>query len=323
MAPQLPPEAPTPEQVRQAWRQAFAEPAADGDRQRDLGVLLDGLPMIASGRVQDGGRELTVGDVVEKAAAHAPAVGWRARERPFLAELARRALALGLPRGPNADEDPLVHPHRALIDPQAADAALAFARATVAVELQSSGLLAVVVARHLAWRAREGEAGRRQPALPWLAPLLEDCLAQCLLVSALAGEKAGPEAAEVTWLLRQLMLLYAECHRENTAWPAGPLAACCALGVLLHRPREAGLVKDFKERVKGWNGWGDEDAWPTRLPGAGLDDVKARLTEHIAAAVGAANRRVWMRRALEQALEGCWPPLLSFCLSAPEAQKKA
>jgi hypothetical protein len=312
--------APAAEQVLHAWRQTFEPPAAD--HARALGVLLDGLPLFAAGCVRDDNREVTLREVVERALAHEPAQGWRvsgttAEGRPFLPELGRRALALGHPRPVRADEcpdeDPLLHPHRNRLDPHCADALLAFARALAAVEMQSSGLLAVVAARHLHWRKRETEHGRPQPVMDWLGPLLEEACAQCLLVSALVAGKAGPEQAEVTRLVRQLIAAYDECRAAATPWPAGPLTACCALGLLMRCPRDAALVREFKERVRAWPGWDDEDAWPTRLPGAGLEDVKVRLTERVAACLGVADRRLWPRRGLEPLLEGCWPPLLSFC----------
>jgi hypothetical protein len=306
--------APTAEEIRGARALAFAPPAdadAAGDHARQLGILLDGLVIIAAGRVHDeAGQPLTLARVIAQAAAHEPAAGWQVERRPFLAELARRVLALGLLDADYPDEDLLLNPRRTRIDPDCADAPLAFARAVTALELQSAELLAAVVARHLEWRAREDGAGRPQPALPWLGPLLEDLAAQCLLVGALAGG----ERAERLSLWRRFAAAY-EAARAAEGWPAGPLAACCALGLLLRRPREGALVAEFRQRVADWPGWQDEDAWPTRHPGASLSELQARLTEQAADALGVAERKLWPRAALAPLLEGSWPALLSFCFT--------
>jgi hypothetical protein len=298
--------APTAEEIRTAWALAVAADAA-GDRTRHLGILLNGLAAIAAGRVHDETGPLTLARVVAVTEAHEGATDWQVEQRPFLAELARRVLALGHLDADYPDEDLLLNPRRTRIDPDCADAPLAFARAVTALELQSAELLAAVVARHLAWRAREEDAGRPQPVLPWLGPLLEDPAAQCLLVGALAGG----ERAERVRLWRRLVAAY-EAARAAGGWPAGPLAACCALGLLLRRPREAALVAEFKQRVTDWPGWQDEDAWPTRHPGADLNELQVRLTERAADAIGVAGRKLWPRAALEPLLEGRWPALLSF-----------
>jgi hypothetical protein len=253
---------------------------------------------------------------VDRLAAHEPAAGWQAEvaagspeRRPFLAELARRVLALGFLREGYADEDPLLNPIHTRIDPDCADGPLALARAVTAVELHDADLLSVVVGRHLGCRGRE-------EVLAWLGPLLEDTAAQCLLVAALAGGRA-----ETRGLFRRLVGSYEDCRGQEGAaapgWPAGPLAACCALGLLLRRPREARLLAEFKDSVEDWPGWQDEDAWPTRHPGA---DLKVRLTERAAAALGVGERRLWPRAAVAAVLESCWPPLLSFGFTTPKGQ---
>ena len=304
----------TAEQIRAAWALTFAQPldANSPDKgARRLGTLLDGLALIAAGRVYDGpDQPLTLVRVVTQAAAYPPAADWQIERRPFLAELARRVLALGHVHAACPDEDSLLNPRQACIDPDCADAPLAFARAVTAVELQSAELLAVVVARHLEWRAREEAAGRPQPALRWLGPLLDDLTAQCLLVAALAASERA--AARTLW--RRLVAAY-ESSAEPTHWPAGPLTACCALGLLLRRPREATLVEEFRKRVADWSGWQDEDAWPTRHACASLGELQTRLTERAAAALGVAERKLWPRTALAPLLEGCWPALLSFCFA--------
>ncbi len=321
MSQQVPINAPlTAEQVGHAWKRAF-EPSV-ADHARALGVLLDGLPLVAAGQLHEDGREVTLRAVVERVLAHDQPGRWRlpgpagGEGRPFLIELARRVLVLGHLSGAYPDEDPLLHPYRTRIDVDCADAGLALARALTAVELQNAALVVLIASRHLIARARDPEAGRPQSCLAWLAPLLEDVAAQCLLVSALACSRVGAEQ-----LFRHLVGQYDECRRARTPWPEGPLTTACALGLLLRSPRELGHLEDLKERVRGWPGWADAEAWPTRLPGAGLDDVKARLTEHVAGFLGLGDRRLWPRRGLERLLEGCWPPLLSFCFSAPEPQR--
>jgi hypothetical protein len=255
-----------------------------------------------------------------EAAVHEATADWQAEvvrgeatlRRPFLPELTRRVLALGHRGATYPDDDPLLNPRRTRIDPDCADAPLAFARAVTAVELQSAELLAVVVARHLAWRAREGEEGRPEPPMPWLGPLLEDLTAQCLLVGALAAGNGD----EVKALWRRLLAAHEQCRQQPEAapdWPAGPLTACCALAALLRAPRDPGLLAEFKRRVEDWPGWQDEDVWPTRYPGADLGELKTRLTERAAAALGVAERKPWPRAALAAVLEGCWPALRTFC----------
>jgi hypothetical protein len=313
---------PTPEQIRAAWTSLFAQPAGSDpveERGRTLGTLLDGIALVAAGRVTDAaGQALTLGRVVAEASALAAAADWQAEvvrggaveRRPFLAELARRVLALGHLDAAYPDDDGLLNPRRTRIDPDCADAPLAFARAVTAVELHSAELLAAVVARHLAWCARA--EGRPQAAMPWLGPLLEDLAVQCLLVGALAaGDREEGKA-----LFRRLVAVYEQCRPQPEAapdWPAGPLSTCCALGLLLRTPREPRLLAEFRQSAEGWPGWQDEDVWPTRHPGADLGELKSRLTERAAAALGAAEHKLWPREALAPLLEGCWPALRTFC----------
>jgi hypothetical protein len=306
----------TPEQVRLAWQHAFAEPAPP-EHGRWLALLLDGLPLLAAGRVSDNGTPLPLTGVVARLSAHEPAATWQAPDgRPFLVELARRALALGCPDSAYPEEDPLLNPARSRIDPFCIDAELTFARAVCAVELQNGRLLVTVVARHLARRARETEAKPGEPMQAWLTPLLEDGTTQCLLTGALARVRAGPEQEEVTWLWRCLVRQYEEGRQRDQApppdWPAGPLTTACALGLLLRRPAEARLVNELRNHVEDWPGWREEAAWPTRHPGATLAELKALLTERGALALGTADRKLWPRERLQSLLGGCWPRLLSF-----------
>jgi hypothetical protein len=315
--------APTPDQVRAAWAEAFAPPTAGHERR--LSILLDGLPQIAAGRVPDeAGHPLTLTRVTERAAGHEPAAGWQVEVRPgaerrlFLAELARRVLALGHVQGPYPEEDHLLCPRRTRFDPACADAPLALARAVTAVELQQAEILAEVVTRHLGWHTR---AGAREPVLPWLGLLLQDETAQCLLVTALATGQPGPNDDEAKPLFRLLVRQYEACRERAGAappqWPAGPLPGCCALGLLLRRPREPALLAEFRGHVEGWAGWQDEGRWPTRHPGTDLADLKARLTDRAAAALGVGQRKPWPRAALAAQVEACWPPLLAFGFPAP------
>jgi hypothetical protein len=315
--------APHPDQIRDAWRRALlpASPAGDvPDRARWLGLLLEGLPLIAAGQVQDETNgTLTLARLITRALTHDQAATWQidvtGTARPFLCELARRSLGLGHLSGAHPDEDPVLHPQHAGFDLLCVDAPLALARAVTAIELHHAGLLAIVVARHLQWRIRETGAGRSVPLRPGLAPLLEDLTAQCLLVSAFLGCTNNAEHDETEWLLRRLVMLYEEERNAGKAeWPAGPLVACAALGLLLRRPREATLVTEFKDRVLGWLGWRDVSAWPTRLPAADLAGLMTRVTERVAGAIGASYRWLWPRPALARLLEECWPPLLSFCV---------
>jgi hypothetical protein len=316
--------APTPEQVRAAWALLFAQPDADTgpaeERARRLGTLLNGVSLIAAGRVRDrAGHPLTLGRLLTEAAGHEAAADWQAEvglgvaaeRRPFLPELARRVLALGHLDATYPDDDPLVNPRRTRIDPGCADAPLAFARAVTAVELHNAELLAAVVTRHLEGRAREGEEGG-PPVMTWLGPLLEDLTAQCLLVGALAA--GDRDEGKALW--RRLVAVYEPCRRQTEAapdWPAGPLTTCCALGLLLRAPRAESLLAEFKKRARDWPGWQGEDAWPTRHPGADLGELQTRLTERAAAALGVAGRKLWPRAALAASLEGCWPALRTFC----------
>ncbi|MCI0460478.1 MAG: hypothetical protein L0Z62_26285 [Gemmataceae bacterium] len=295
----------TPEQVRLAWQHLFSQPMAP-DHGRWLGLLLDGLPLIAAGRVAENGRALPLVSVVTTLSAHEPAATWQTPDgRPFLVELARRILALGCLDSAYPQEDPLLNPMRTHIDPVCADPELAFARAVGAVELQNAHLLGTVVARHLARRTGEGEALRG-----WIEPLLDDGTAQCLLTGALAQGWTGPGQEEAAWLWRGLLRQYEEAPM---AWPAGPLTTACALGRLLSRPTEACLVSELRDHVTGWPGWQDESAWPTRHPGETLAELQALLTERAALALGVADRKLWPRAGLEPLLAGCWAPLLSFC----------
>jgi hypothetical protein len=310
----MPLSTPKPDQIRAAWARVFAAPhVKDGL----LGILLDGLPLIAAGRVcDDTGQAMTLARVADRAAAHEPAADWQAEGRPFLAELARRVLALGHLQEPDPEADSLLCPQLSHIDPDCADAPLALARAVTAVELHHGSLLATVVARHLRWRTR---LPTPEPLLPWLAPLLEDEVAQCLLTASLAGGEPG--RGDATELSRILVAVYGE-SRDRTGglppgWPAGPLTSCCALGLLLRRPREAVLLAEFRSQVEGWPGWQDEDRWPTRHPGTDLNDLKNRLTERIGAALGVGQRKPWPRAALAARIETSWPPLLSFGFSTP------
>jgi hypothetical protein len=325
-SPSLTIRAPTPGQVRVAWTLLLAQAAAPDtvtaeERTRHLGTLLEGLPVIAAGRVDDGaGRMLTLARVLTEAAANKAAADWQAEvvhdgaalRRPFLPELARRVLALGHRDATYPDDDPLLNPRRSHIDPDCADAPLTFARAVTAVELQSAELLAAVIARHLTWRARTTEQGQPEPVMTWPGPLLEDLTAQCLLVSTLAD--GDGDEGKTLW--RRLSAAYAGARRQTAAepdWPAGPLAACRALGLLLQAPHEPSLMAAFKQSVESWPGWQEEDAWPTRHPGADLDELKTRLTEGAAEALGVAQRKLWPRAALVPVLDGCWPALRTFC----------
>jgi hypothetical protein len=310
------------EQVCAAWAAAFAPPSEGHERQ--LGILLDGLPLIAAGRVQDEARQaLTLDRVTERAAEHEPAAHWEAEvrhgaeRRPFLAELARRVLVLGHLREPYPEEDRLLCPRRTRIDPACADAPLALARAVTAVELQQAGLLAEVTSRHLLWQAQAGERGS---VLPLLGVLPRDETAQCLLVTALATGQPGTDGHEAKELFRLLVAHYETCRERAEGpppeWPAGPLSACCALGLLFRRPRAATLLAEFRGHVEGWPGWQDESWWPTRPAATGLADLKARLTDRAAAALGLGQRKPWPRAALAAQVETCWPPLLAFCSPA-------
>ena len=317
---------PTSEQIRLAWTVLAQPDTVDGtpaeERARHLGHLLAGLVSIAAGHVRDeAGQELSLVRVVRQATAHSSAGDWQAdvvhdgavTGRPFLPELARRALALGYLDGPYADEDLLLNPRSTRIDPACADAALAFARAVTAIELQNADLLAAVVVRHL-----ETRAGHTGPPMTWAGPLLEDTTAQSLLVGALA---AG-DRAEGKRLFRLLVADYERSRQqaeEAPNWPAGPLTGCCALGLLLRHPREAALLTEFKQRIADWSGWQDANAWPTRYPANNLDELKARLTDRAAQALGVGERKLWPRGALTQALEGCWPALLSFSFTLAAA----
>ncbi len=311
MPPITPLPSPSPEQVQAAWGRAFDAP----DDGRQLGTLLDGLTLIAAGRVRDGsGSALTVEQVTKGAADHAPAAGWQVGHRPFLAELARRVLALGRLRQSCPEEDPLLCPRRARIDPACADAPLALARAVTAVELQHAGLLAEVVTRHL-------RATGAKPVLPWLGVLLADEAAQCLLVTALATGQPGRDGDDAKDLFRRLVAQYAACRDRAEGpppeWPAGPLAAACALGLLLSRPRELTALTEFRRQVERWTGWHDERHWPTRPPGDDLADLQARLTDRAALALGLGQRKPWPRAALAARVGDCWPPLLAYGFSSP------
>lgn len=298
---------PTPETIRSAWQQVRALPEGEPgpDRARCLDVLLDGLPLVADGKVEADGQALSLAQIPARAA---------------IPELARRLLALGWLDGPYPSESSLLHPHRAAIDPTCTDPSLAFARAVTAVELHDAALLAVVVGRHLGTRPAEAANGRS--VLDWLRPLLEDDIAQCLLTAALAGTTGGCECGELTVLARGLVREYEEAReRQSVAadWPAGPLTACCALGALFRRPGEVALLAEFRDHVEVWAGWRDADAWATRPPVGGPGDVQARVTERLATALGVGGRRLWPRGRVAPALEGCWPPLLSFCFAASAA----
>src|SRR5262249_31987311 len=162
-----------------------------------------GLPLVAAGQVEDDGQPLTLGQVVGRAVAHEPSAGWQAPDgRPFLVELARRALALG--HGDTEAE--LRDPRRSRIDPDSADPGLAFARAVTAVECHNSGLLATVVARHL--RGSDGDAAEGQAGSAWLGPLLEDRTAQCLLVAVLGGDDGAD-------LFRSLVSCYEQARERD------------------------------------------------------------------------------------------------------------
>ncbi len=313
---------PHPDQIRDAWSRVLLPSAPSGnaaERFRWL-TLLEGLPLIAAGQIPDETNgPLTLSRLLAQALTQEQAATWQVDSpgagRPFLCELARRSLALGHLSSAHPDEDPVLHPLHSRVDPACADVPLATARAVTAIELHHARLLALVIARQLRWRLAEIDAGRPAPLRPWLAPFLADLVAQCLLVRAFLGCKTNTEHEETQWFMRRLVALYEEERAAgNFAWPPGPLVACCALGLLFRRPREAALITELKDRVQGWPGWGDANLWPIPLPGGGFTDLTRRLTEAMVAAVGAADRWLWRRPALERLLEGCWPPLLSFCV---------
>src|SRR5262245_16708804 len=100
MSPPTPAAAVPPEQVRLAWRELFAPPPETGEPPADpaprAAVLLEGLPLIAAGQVDADGQPLTLRQVTAQLLGHEPAAGWQAPDgRPYLTDLARRALALG------------------------------------------------------------------------------------------------------------------------------------------------------------------------------------------------------------------------------------
>src|SRR4051794_26415085 len=81
-----------------AWRgslEALAGTESPGDLPAQLACLLQGLPAIAAGGVRaETGEVLTLARVIDGALA-ADWAGRQVEGRPFLLELARRALALG------------------------------------------------------------------------------------------------------------------------------------------------------------------------------------------------------------------------------------
>jgi hypothetical protein len=265
--------------------------------------------VIATGSVHDEtGAALTLERVVDLALADEGMARRQVDGRPFLVELARRVLSLGH----LGDGGRLLDPRLSEVDPDCGDGPLALARALTAVELLDAGLLTAVVARRCAWSERATDAAPPTSLSPWLAVLLQDVTAQCLLVGAFVAPPPGACEMDITRLLRRLIALHEDANLPEV--PSGPLPACFTLGALLRRPREAQRVREFKDRVQGWRGWQDLDQWPTRPPGGGLGGLMERLTERVAEAVGAAARKPWPRAGLARHLEGCWPPLLSFCV---------
>jgi hypothetical protein len=245
--------------------------------------------------------------------ASVPAAGGARTTVPLLPELARRLLALGyLHRPESGQEDPLLNPQaREAIDPTCGHEGLSFARAFRAIEEERSGLLAVVVGRRLsALDGPEAFALRWN----WLAPLVKETAAQCLLTAGLAAPLPGSEASS---LWRLLLAVYEQVYvTRYSDWPNnGPLAACCALGLFLTRPEDRRWAEDLSERVAFWAGWRDEDEWPTRYPAADVPALKALLTEQCCRSLGVADRKCWRLRYLHDLFgeEQPWPPLERFC----------
>lgn len=236
-----------------------------------------------------------------------------ARCLPFLPELARRLLAFGYRYRPESlDEDPILNPQvQDSIDPECRHEGLSLARAVGAIEQERSDLLAVVVGRHL--DAPVEDANALDVRWRWIQPLLKESTAQCLLTAGLA---AAPDRC-VAKLWRHLLRIYEYASREPD-WPSGgPLSACCALGLILTQPDAPDWIRDLFDRTTFWEGWKNEDEWPTRHPCADLPSLKARLTERACLLLGIADRKFWPLRYLRELVgsDRFWPPLEWFCVS--------
>jgi hypothetical protein len=296
---------------------------SEPERGRLLGDLLARLPDLAAA---DGPSGLP--RVVDCLLAAPPArAEWRAavpypggasRTVPFVPEFARRALGLGYLHCPEApEEDPLLNPNSpASIDRECSLGELSLARAVVAAEQERSGLLTLVVGRHLGYLA--GRTGAPAHGWDWLRPLLEDSTTQCLLTAGLADPAADP-AAGTLW--RNLLPVYVYAS-QGPDWPNGPLGACCALGLVLTRPADRTWVLNLCERARDWPGWGDEAWWPTRHPGADLPALQALLTEQACRLLRVPDRKFWPPHYLRGLLghDRPWPPLERFVVAAGAAR---
>jgi hypothetical protein len=307
----------TPDQVADSWLPILHEKSSFNRTKTEDDHLLAGLPLIAEGAVrQQDGSPLSLSDLVTRLLD----VGSRATDAsPFLVESARRLLALGYLHHPGTPEDdPLLSPRAAqAIDPGCCDSELSLARAVTAVELERSPLLVEIVKRHLDSREDAAPDEWQIPALDWLLPLLQDTTAQCLLVNQLAAADVDQTAAA---LWRRLVTLYAEC--KPPAWTPGPVATCCALGLVLNRPGEHLGYQRFHHEVTSWTGWQDEDVWPVRHPGSGLNALRWLLTERLARLLRLPDSKLWKAERLTQLLGGAdwrtwWPPLAAFVWPAP------
>jgi hypothetical protein len=291
-----------PNQVVDAWRH-LQDNTAPPPREA-LGVLLDGLPFVSEGLIEDGaGNSVSLHDVT----AHLLS---REDVNEQVSEFARRLLALGfLTRPDTPEEDVLLNPAAGKIDPLCGDAALSLVRAVTAVELERSALLGEVVVRRLDFLEEAG--------LEWLVPLLHDVAFQCLLVTCLASGPAPlPER-----LWRRLLLLYQATPVEEESgkrWPDGPLSACCVLGLVLSRPGDHAALDEF--RTADWEGWSAEALWPTRHPGKDMTALREVLTERALVLLKLPDRKLWRRQRVKRLLP-FWPPLETFCVDSPASTK--
>ena len=210
----------------------------------------------------------------------------------FLAEVARRLLAVGLV-GPPTD---LLLFADGKLDGNCLDEPLADARMLAAIELMRPDLMVEVAHRRA--------LGDPSTFGAWLRRVVRDLEAQCLLVAGMVGRsvEAGRDLGAI---VRGL----------EPGDDPGPIRAIAALRDLIAELGSTDAAGSLFDEVTRWPGWADDAAWPIRHPARDLAGLKARVTDLVADSLGRSTMKFWRAEFVDPDLLRAWSPLAGFCYS--------